>query len=122
MFSCFSFPAHASYSTRVYCLAGGKGNIRFWDIAGQRDRSFLAQLLRWLLKTKDYQRRYRVFRDRLRQAREEAELTQEQVAKAVGRPQSFISKCESGERRVGAVELTILAALYKEPLSYFLQS
>jgi hypothetical protein len=36
-------------------------------------------------------------------------------------PQSFVSKCESGERRVDAVELQIFAKLYGKELSYFLQ-
>jgi transcriptional regulator with XRE-family HTH domain len=45
-----------------------------------------------------------------------------EVAKHLGVPQSFISKCESGERRVDVVELQVLAALYKRTLSYFVSS
>jgi transcriptional regulator with XRE-family HTH domain len=41
----------------------------------------------------------------LRQARTEAGLTQEQVAKTLGRPQSFIAKYELGERRLDILEL-----------------
>jgi len=44
--------------------------------------------------------RYKRLLKQLQAARLEAELTQAQVAKALGRPQSFVSKCESGERRV----------------------
>ncbi len=35
------------------------------------------------------------------------------------RPQSFVSKLESGERRVDFVELQALAKIYKKPLSFF---
>jgi len=57
--------------------------------------------------------------ERLRQARKEAGLTQVEVAARLGKPQSFVSKCESGERRVDVVELQIFAGLYDKPLSYF---
>jgi len=65
--------------------------------------------------------RYRSFLKRLRQARKEAGLTQSEVASVLNRPQSFISKCESGERRVDAVELTEFAEVYRKPLVYFLR-
>lgn len=64
--------------------------------------------------------RYRQLLQRLRAARLEVRLTQAQVAAALGRPQSFVSKCESGERRVDAVELERFAKLYEKPLAYFL--
>jgi len=44
----------------------------------------------------------------LREHREEAGLTQAQVAKKLDRPQSFVSKVESGERRLDLVELRAL--------------
>ncbi len=40
----------------------------------------------------------------LRNARINAGLTQSDAAKRLRRPQSFVSKCESGERRVDVVE------------------
>ena len=64
--------------------------------------------------------RYRVFLTRLRQARVAARLTQADVATALGRPQSFVAKCESGERRVDVVELEQFAQLYSRRLSFFL--
>jgi transcriptional regulator with XRE-family HTH domain len=63
--------------------------------------------------------RYRRFLKRLREAREEARLTQEEVAAALHRPQSFVSKCEVGERRVDVIELQDFARLYGKPLGYF---
>ncbi|MEI2781221.1 MAG: helix-turn-helix transcriptional regulator [Candidatus Competibacter sp.] len=41
----------------------------------------------------------------LRQFRERQGLTQEQLAEKLGATQSFISKCERGERRIDALEL-----------------
>lgn len=49
----------------------------------------------------------------------DAGLTQLQVAQKLGRPQSYVSKCESGERRVDVVELKVFAKLYGVDLSYF---
>ena len=64
--------------------------------------------------------RYQQFLNCLRTARLEAVLTQEQVGRRLKRPQSYVSKCESGERRVDVVELEQFAKLYDQPLSYFL--
>jgi helix-turn-helix protein len=49
-----------------------------------------------------------------------AGLTQVEVAAALRKPQSFVSKCASGERRVDVVELDEFAKLYHKPLSFFL--
>jgi transcriptional regulator with XRE-family HTH domain len=66
-----------------------------------------------------YSPRYRRLRERLRSAREQAGLTQEEAARAFRRHQSFVSKCESGERRVDVVELEQFARLYDKPLEFF---
>ncbi len=56
--------------------------------------------------------RYQQFLTRLRAARVEAGLTQVEVARRLRKPQSFVSKCESGERRVDAIEFADLAQMY----------
>jgi transcriptional regulator with XRE-family HTH domain len=71
------------------------------------------------LKSRGYVQEYRAFLRRLKQAREDARLTQADVAHRLSRPQSFISKCESGERRVDFVELRHFARIYKKSISYF---
>ncbi len=64
-------------------------------------------------------KRYRRFLRRLRAARKAAGLTQVEVAELLNQPQSYVSRCESGERRVDIVELSDFAALYNKPLSFF---
>jgi hypothetical protein len=44
--------------------------------------------------------RYAVFLQTLKAAREKAGLTQAQLAKRLGETQTFVSKCERGERRI----------------------
>lgn len=58
----------------------------------------------------------------LKDARQGAGLTQQEVARKLGRPQSFVSKCESGERRVDVVELLDFLRIYGEkPGSFIMQ-
>jgi transcriptional regulator with XRE-family HTH domain len=68
---------------------------------------------------KGYHKAYKRFLVRLVQARREADLTQVEVATRLGKPHSFVSKCELGERRVDFVELQQLARLYRKDLSFF---
>jgi transcriptional regulator with XRE-family HTH domain len=59
---------------------------------------------------------------RLRQARHDAGLTQAEVGRRLGLRQAFVSKAESGERRLDAVELARFAAIYGKPIAYFLNA
>lgn len=52
-------------------------------------------------------------------AREEANLTQKQVANTGIVSQSEISKIENSQRKVEFVVLVKLAVLYKKPLDFF---
>jgi transcriptional regulator with XRE-family HTH domain len=73
----------------------------------------------WSLNNANYRRRYQEFRRRLKQARVEAGLRQDDVARRLRKPQSFVSKCESGERRVDFIELLLFVEIYKKPVDYF---
>jgi len=53
--------------------------------------------------------KYEALRALIIDARKEKNLTQTQVAKKLGRPQSFVSKFERGERRLDVVEFLDLA-------------
>lgn len=57
---------------------------------------------------------------RLREAREYLNLSQQFVADQTGLPRSAISDIERGSRRVDSLELKQLAALYRRPPAYFL--
>jgi hypothetical protein len=43
------------------------------------------------------------------------------VAARLRKPQSFVSRCESGERRVDVVELKAFAQLYRRDLDFFVR-
>jgi len=66
-------------------------------------------------------KQYAYFVERLRKAREEAGLTQVQVAKKLRRPQSHISNVESGQQRVDVVELQTFAKMYDKDINYFIK-
>lgn len=65
--------------------------------------------------------RYKALLTRLREAREDARLTQVEVAKALGRTQAWVSKCESGERRMDPIDLADFAKLYDRKVKHFLK-
>lgn len=67
-----------------------------------------------------YAPEYQYLLRRLRQARLARGLTQVEVAKSLRRTQSFVTKCELGERRLDPIDLARFAKLYRKPLSYFL--
>jgi transcriptional regulator with XRE-family HTH domain len=57
------------------------------------------------------------FRELLIEARERASLTQQQLAKRLGKHQSFVAKYEGGERRIDVIEfLTITRAIGADPI------
>lgn len=66
-----------------------------------------------------HSKEYQELMAKLKKARTDAKLTQIEVARRLRKPQSFVSKFESGERRLDAVELKAIARLYGKPVSYF---
>ena len=71
-------------------------------------------------RTTPYQATYDTFLMRLIEAREQAGLTQRDVSEQMHMSHSFLSKCETGERRVDVIEFLQLAKIYSKPLDYFL--
>jgi transcriptional regulator with XRE-family HTH domain len=68
-----------------------------------------------------YSADYEHFLQVLREAREAAGLSQMQAARKMGRLQSFVSKCESGERRVDIIELRKFCEAYEMSTARFLK-
>jgi transcriptional regulator with XRE-family HTH domain len=64
---------------------------------------------------------YVQFLQLLRAVREESGFTQADVASRLGATQSFVSKCERGERRLDVVELRAWCAALEIPLLKFLR-
>lgn len=65
-------------------------------------------------------RRYERLLTALRAARLRSGLTQMEVAKGLGTYASYVSKCESGERRIDVVELADFCRVYDVGLIEFL--
>ena len=91
-----------------------------WDIPKWDASLRYSEHTRHPLARSTFSPRYQAFLVNLRQAREEAGLTQVEVAQALGKPQSFVSKCESGERRVDVIELADFARLYRKSVDHFI--
>jgi len=64
--------------------------------------------------------RYKRLIRELKVARVRADLTQQEVAAKLGVYSSFVSKCESGERKLDVVELAEFCHLYGVRLAEFL--
>ena len=63
---------------------------------------------------------YRLFLRALICARHDANLTQTILAQRLKKPQSYVSKYESGERRLDVIEaLDILRVLNQKPADFF---
>lgn len=67
-----------------------------------------------------YSREYKNIIERLKTARLDVGIKQEDLASKLKKPQSYISKIERGERRVDAAELKELAKILKKDINYFL--
>ncbi len=68
-----------------------------------------------------YSKEHRHIVERLKKARKGANLSQEEVAKILGKTQSYISKIESGQRKVDVVQLKEFAKIYKKDINYFIK-
>jgi transcriptional regulator with XRE-family HTH domain len=66
-----------------------------------------------------YKPKYEEIVAKLKKAREEAGLRQDDVALPLKKYQSYLSKIENGDRRIDIVELIELAQMYGKDLSYF---
>jgi transcriptional regulator with XRE-family HTH domain len=64
--------------------------------------------------------RYAVFLKVLRETRRRSGLTQIQLAERIGETQTFVSKCERGERRIEVIELRTFCHAFGVTLRQFI--
>jgi len=68
-----------------------------------------------------YSKDHKYLVEQLKKARKEAGLDQSDVAKKLGKTQSYVSKIESGQRRIDVIQLKEFAKVYKRKLEYFIK-
>ncbi len=68
-----------------------------------------------------YSRAHKKIVGKLKQARKEAGLDQQEVARQLGKTQSYISKLESGQRKLDILQLKELAAIYHKKITDFIE-
>lgn len=74
------------------------------------------------MKNRGLAERDKILRAKLKKARIEANLEQVYVASLLGRPQSYISKLETGVKKIDILELIDLANIYQKDVHFFLKS
>lgn len=68
-----------------------------------------------------YSRNQQILKELLRELRTEIGLRQTELAERLGEPQSFVSKYETGERRLDILELREICKALRIPLSEFVE-
>ncbi|OIP75514.1 MAG: hypothetical protein AUK06_01605 [Parcubacteria group bacterium CG2_30_36_18] len=68
-----------------------------------------------------YSKEHKHIIEQLKKARKRAGFDQKKVAKLLGKTQSYISKAESGQRRLDVVQLKEFARIYKKSLTFFVK-
>lgn len=80
---------------------------------------FYAAADHWQVPKSSFTAEYAAFRKLLRLLRAQKGLTQVELSAALKMPQSFVSKYETGERRLDVVELRAVCAALGTTLSSF---
>lgn len=75
-------------------------------------------IIYWM-KNELWSEREQAFRDALREIRKSAGFNQKQFAQLLGKPQSFVSKYESGERQLRYQEIEVICSVCGTSLSEF---
>jgi transcriptional regulator with XRE-family HTH domain len=68
-----------------------------------------------------YSKDHKYIVEQLKKARKDSGLEQSEVAKALERTQSYISKIESEQRRIDVIVLKEFSKIYKKPLDFFIK-
>ncbi len=71
------------------------------------------------MNKKSHKARYSVFLEHLKMARYNSGLSQVVLSEKLKEPQTFVSKCERGERRMDVIDLlSYLAAVKADPVKF----
>jgi len=68
-----------------------------------------------------YSKEHKYIVEQLKKARESASLSQAEAAKILHKTQSYISKIESGQRKIDIVQLKEFVKIYKKNLDFFIR-
>lgn len=68
-----------------------------------------------------YSKEHKFIVQQLKKARNEAGLDQKKVAELLNRSQSYISKLESGQRKIDIAQLKKFARIYKKDIIFFIE-
>ena len=72
------------------------------------------------MKKAIYSKEYKYLVSKIKEARKNAGLDQQKVARLLGRTQSYVSKVESGQLRLDIIQLKEFARIYKKKLDFFI--
>jgi ribosome-binding protein aMBF1 (putative translation factor) len=95
-------------------------NIPFWNITKRNISCHRYTGNGFLMKKTIYSKEYKLITEQLKKARKQAGLDQIDIAKRLGKTQSYISKIEAGQLRLDLIQLKELAKLYNKTINYFL--
>ena len=65
-----------------------------------------------------YSKEHKSVVEKLIKAHHEADFDQVEVAKKLGRSQSYLSKIESGQRKIDVIQLKKIAKIYNKEINY----
>jgi len=68
-----------------------------------------------------YSKEHKHIVEQLKKARQATNLSQEEIAKILHKTQSYVSKIESGQRKVNVIQLKEFAKIYKKDINFFLK-
>jgi len=73
------------------------------------------------MKKTIYTKKHKYLVSQLIKARKKSMLKQSDVARKLGRTQSYISKMESGQTRIDIVQLKELSEIYNKKIDFFIK-
>jgi len=73
------------------------------------------------MKNDIYSSGHKFLAQQLRKAREASGLEQRKVAEFLDKTQSYVSKIESGQRRIDVIQLQEFAKIYKKKIEFFIK-